>query len=127
MKQCGRRRLVEIAEPLTIRQLISTQENASVSGSGIRRAMLVFSERGGLSVHDALAGVKMPCAVFALIGPEGGWSDDELEALNDHGCKAITLGPRVLRTETAALVGLTLIQHELGDLSPRTNEQTDVT
>jgi len=127
MKQCGRRRLVEIAEPLTIRQLISTQENAGVSGSGIRRAMLVFSERGGLSVHDALAGVKMPCAVFALIGPEGGWSDDELEALNDHGCKAVTLGPRVLRTETAALVGLTLIQHELGDLSPRTNEQTDVT
>lgn len=122
MKQCGRRQLVEITEPLTIRQFIAANEASSGSpgvASHIPPALLLFSERGGAAVTDALAEISKPCAVVALIGPEGGWSDDELEALNDCGCKTVTLGPRVLRTETAAVVAVTLIQHAMGDLSPR--------
>ena len=122
MKQCGRRKLVDITEPLTIRQFINSTDGASGPPSHIRRALLLFSERGGLAVIDALADLGNPSAVLALVGPEGGWSDDELEALSDWGCKAVTLGPRVLRTETAAVVAVTLIQHAMGDLSTRGTE-----
>ena len=55
-------------------------------------------------------------------GAEGGWSDDELDLLEHHGAKPVSLGPRVLRTETAAVVAITLIQHLTGDLSARGNE-----
>lgn len=119
-KQCGRRRLVQITEPLSIYQFMSAVEssNQSVAEKGYH-SLLLFSERGGYGVNEALGAASSFRPVIALVGPEGGWSDDELEALNDHGCKPVTLGPRIIRTETAALVAIILIQHALGDLSSR--------
>jgi 16S rRNA (uracil1498-N3)-methyltransferase len=54
--------------------------------------------------------------VFA-VGPEGGWSDPERALLQKHGARPLRLGGRVLRAETAVLVGLTVLQFALGDLS----------
>lgn len=51
-----------------------------------------------------------------LIGPEGGLSDREIEAAGGGGFVPLTLGPRVLRTETAPVVALTLLQYHFGDL-----------
>ena len=51
-----------------------------------------------------------------LIGPEGGWEDDELRAAQAAGCEPITLGPRVLRTETAGLAALAAMMALWGDL-----------
>ena len=120
-KQCGRRRLVEITAPRRLSDYIAERESARAiprDVSRIQRALL-FSEKGGVPVTEALADASPQCEIFALIGPEGGWSDDELESLTECGCRAVTLGPRVLRTETAALVALALIQHVMGDLSRR--------
>lgn len=50
------------------------------------------------------------------IGPEGGWTDHEVEALLDAGARPLSLGPRVLRTETAAITAVALAQHLAGDL-----------
>ena len=83
----------------------------------IQSALLLFSEKGGMPVAAALAEISILCPIVALIGPEGGWSDDEMETLNDCGSRAVTLGPRVLRTETAAVVAIALIQQASGDLS----------
>ena len=59
---------------------------------------------------------KSPWAI--LIGPEGGFSDAERATLNAHpNAHAITLGPRILRADTAAVAALTLWQHRLGDWS----------
>jgi len=122
MKQCGRRRLVEITTPRTLREFSAKRDRSSAgtpdAAPHTSPALLLFSAKGGMAVTDALAGMPSHCPVSALIGPEGGWSDDEMEMLNDCGCKAVTLGPRVLRTETAAVVAITLIQHAMGDLSP---------
>jgi 16S rRNA (uracil1498-N3)-methyltransferase len=52
--------------------------------------------------------------VFA-VGPEGGWSDAERAMLEKRGARPLRLGGRVLRAETAVLVGLSVLQHELGD------------
>lgn len=109
LKQSGRRRLVDIRPPATIAQFID--EN---SGSN---SLLVFSERGGVTLREALSTRSAHRPIAALVGPEGGWSDTELLLLEQRGAKAVTLGPRVLRTETAGIVALALLQHALGDLS----------
>jgi 16S rRNA (uracil1498-N3)-methyltransferase len=54
--------------------------------------------------------------ITLLIGPEGGWTDDECAAFDAHAVTRVCLGPRVLRAETAAVVGLSLAQHHFGDL-----------
>ena len=108
LKQCGRRRLVEITLPITISRLTESED------AGL---LLVFSEKGGISIAAALRQAGTPNSVTALIGPEGGWSDAELTLLDGRGATAVGLGPRILRTETAAVVAITLVQHSLGDLS----------
>lgn len=54
--------------------------------------------------------------VGVLVGPEGGFEQEEIEILKNSGAKIITLGNRILRTETAGFVATSLIQYELGDL-----------
>lgn len=51
-----------------------------------------------------------------LVGPEGGFEEEEIETLKEKGAYIITLGSRILRTETAGFVATSLIQYELGDL-----------
>ena len=54
--------------------------------------------------------------IGVLIGPEGGIASEEIEILKEEGVKVITLGKRILRTETAGFVATSLIQYELSDL-----------
>lgn len=54
--------------------------------------------------------------VAIIIGPEGGFEESEILDLKDEGSFIVTLGPRILRTETAGFVALSLIMYELGDL-----------
>jgi 16S rRNA (uracil1498-N3)-methyltransferase len=125
LKQSGGRRLVTIHAPLTLADFVTS--TATDSSSVIESAQanvhqnapvrLVFSERGGLPINDALREMSSAQPVIACVGPEGGWSDDELKMLAESGARFVTLGPRILRTETAAVVAVTLIQHRLGDLS----------
>ncbi|QLY78666.1 16S rRNA (uracil(1498)-N(3))-methyltransferase [Clostridium intestinale] len=51
-----------------------------------------------------------------IIGPEGGFEEEEIEKLKDNGAYIVTLGPRILRTETAGFVCGSLLQYEFGDL-----------
>ncbi|MDV6315596.1 16S rRNA (uracil(1498)-N(3))-methyltransferase [Idiomarina sp. HP20-50] len=62
------------------------------------------------SFNDADKGIQL------LIGPEGGFSEAEVHAAEQHGFKPMRLGPRILRTETAALSALTAVQYQFGDL-----------
>ncbi|MEZ4387498.1 MAG: RsmE family RNA methyltransferase, partial [Candidatus Krumholzibacteriia bacterium] len=57
-----------------------------------------------------LAGQAAPAELLVLIGPEGGWSAAELHLFAGRGAVPLTLGPHVLRTETAALAGLVALQ-----------------
>jgi 16S rRNA (uracil1498-N3)-methyltransferase len=69
----------------------------------------VLAERGkNLSLPASLPPTP-PAAVSLFIGPEGGWTPDELELLAAAGARPVTLGPRILRTETAALAAVTLV------------------
>ncbi len=54
--------------------------------------------------------------VALLIGPEGGLSDSEIHASQRDGFTGLQLGPRVLRTETAPLAAISIVQHRWGDM-----------
>ncbi len=54
--------------------------------------------------------------IHLIIGPEGGFEEEEIEQIEKVGGKIVTLGPRILRTETAGLVALTILMYELGDM-----------
>jgi 16S rRNA (uracil1498-N3)-methyltransferase len=108
LKQCGRRTLVEIEQPVAVEEFLNR--------SGVQGPVLIFTRQGGKSLTDLLRS-RTHERVTAVVGPEGGWSDRELKLFAKHGCQPVTLGPRVLRTETAAIVAVALIQHEAGDLS----------
>jgi len=64
-----------------------------------------------------LARVKLHGQVQLVVGPEGGFSDFELGLASSHGVEAVSLGPRVLRTETAAPAAVAVLQALAGDLA----------
>jgi 16S rRNA (uracil1498-N3)-methyltransferase len=110
-KQCGRARLMGIAEPVEFKALI-----ARPTEKGELR--LMFAERNGTSLADAAqySPADFP-KMFALVGPEGGWADEEIEVARDAGWQIVTLGGRTLRAETAAIAIVALLQHRFGDLA----------
>lgn len=67
--------------------------------------------------NQALNSYTAPQSVCLLIGPEGGLSEDEINQAERQGFNPLVLGPRILRTETAPLVALSLVQYQWGDLS----------
>jgi len=103
-EQCGRNRLPQITPPMSLQDFLVSDYPA-----GLR---LVLSPEGGLTARELPASP----AVTLLIGPEGGLSDAERSAALAAQFTGMMLGPRILRTETAALAALAVIQQRLGDL-----------
>jgi 16S rRNA (uracil1498-N3)-methyltransferase len=103
-EQCGRNRVPEITAPMGLQEFL-------VSGLPEGQRLLLNPD-GGLKARDLPASD----AVTLLIGPEGGLSDAERTAAGAAQFQALSLGPRILRTETAALAALAVIQQQLGDL-----------
>ncbi len=98
-KQCGRSVVPEVTPPIPFESVI--KEDSCV----------MFSERGGETLNTDLKE-----SVVAVIGSEGGWSDEELEQARAANVPIVTLGGRVLRAETAAITAAVLFQHLYGDL-----------
>ena len=73
---------------------------------------LVLHHRSDQSLQDHAT----PKSVTLLVGPEGGLTDEEIAAAQNHGFHPLTVGPRVLRTETAPMVVLTAVQLLWGDI-----------
>lgn len=74
-----------------------------------------YENEQNLSIKYGLKEVKGN-KINLIIGPEGGFEGHEINSLKDMGAKVVTLGPRLLRTETAGLVASTIILYELGNL-----------
>jgi 16S rRNA (uracil1498-N3)-methyltransferase len=104
-EQCGRNRIPELPTPADFFDILT----ADAPGN----TRLLLSPTGDLRIDDLKDVGK---GITVLIGPEGGLEDVEQEAAIRAGFKAVRLGPRVLRTETAALAALTIIQRYFGDL-----------
>ena len=81
-------------------------------------AALFFWEAAGQGDLKQILNQSGPLRRIAcLVGPEGGFTDGEAELAQQAGAKVVTLGPRILRAETAAVVGTSLVMHECGEMS----------
>jgi 16S rRNA (uracil1498-N3)-methyltransferase len=104
-EQSGRERIPDVAAPLGLQEFLQGID------SGATR--LLLSPTGTQRVADLRTAAS---GIVVLIGPEGGLAETEQRAAVAAGFRAVRLGPRVLRTETAAVAALTLLQHQMGDL-----------
>jgi len=94
-KQCGRTRLMEITAVLPFESALLTREQA------VR--MIASPAPGGPGLAEFAAGLQPGQGVTAFIGPEGGFTPEEMDLAAQAGCAAVSLGPRILRVETAAV------------------------
>lgn len=120
-KQSGRPDLPEVAEPVPYREALAV---CRAQGSGL--TLLAWEGLAGAGAWESLrprlreavetAGAGSELCVNLFIGPEGGFSEEEVELAQSLGAHAFGLGPRILRAETAALAACALLQYELGNL-----------
>lgn len=106
-KQCGQNRLPEVAEPMTPKAFAERLEKGDLHliaslQPDARPLKTVLKEHG-----------KTPNQVTIFVGPEGDFTPAEIALAKSHGCQPITLGPIILRTETAAIYCLSVLAHEL--------------
>jgi 16S rRNA (uracil1498-N3)-methyltransferase len=104
-EQSGRNRVPEVSKPTALYEWLERRDTHVTA--------LLLSPGAAIRMADiSPTGAR----ITVLIGPEGGLADIEQETAVKSGFTAVRLGPRVLRTETAAVCALTLLQQQFGDL-----------
>ncbi len=101
-EQCQRNRLPELNTAATFTDFVRDENS-------IEKFILHHHSQQPLNHTPA------PESVCLLVGPEGGFSEGEITLAQQHDCKTLALGQRVLRTETAPLVALSILQYQWGD------------
>lgn len=104
-EQSERGRIPKLAEPLTFKAMLAQLADFDL-------ALMLYAGEGGVGLKTAVSQTQ-PKTIALLIGPEGGYTDQEVTQARAAGAHIITLGPRILRTETAAIVATALTLHEL--------------
>ena len=103
-KQTGRAVLMQVAEPVAFDAFLKKLPDIDA---------ILFSERSGQALDLKTKQNKLT----AIIGPEGGWDDSEIESASNAGITIVTLGGRILRAETAAIAIAAVLQNRLGDFN----------
>ena len=110
-EQCERGRVPDVGAPVAL-------ESAVASAPGLK--LLPWEEEfasGGRGLTACLRSLEAPPAAVSLfIGPEGGFAPEEVGRAREAGCVSVSLGERVLRSETAGIVAVALVMGELGEL-----------
>ena len=108
-EQCGILGIAEVAEPVAFDRFLDRRQE---------ERLLVFCDEAAdvANPWHALARERPPGGIDVLIGPEGGFAEEEREALlrQPHALR-LSLGPRILRADTAGVAALALVQAALGD------------
>ncbi len=107
-EQSGRCRLAEIRSPETLNDFLTSKNNHTgfICDLGCDHTIATYQQET----------INATAEVLLLVGPEGGFTQDEQAVAKQQGLLPLSLGPRVLRTETAAVTALTLLQSRWGDL-----------
>ena len=108
-KQCGRNRLPLLENPLSFEGLLETAEKAL--------RLIPYEQETAYTFRNLADNTSKVEEVLACIGPEGGFPPEEVRKAREKNFLPVSLGPRVLRSETAALTLVTLLQFIWGDLS----------
>lgn len=108
-KQSGRQKIPSVQKPTKLKNLIENISKYDI-------LLLPYECEKDVTLKSVLRNLDKECKnVAIIIGPEGGFSEEEVELLNLENVKRVTLGPRILRTETAGLATLAMVLYELQD------------
>jgi 16S rRNA (uracil1498-N3)-methyltransferase len=110
-RQCGRRVFLELQTSVTLRDFCATYRWAPVK-------LVCWEEEQQRGLRQVLEGLARQSPVVVLIGPEGGLTPTEVAMAQSHGFLSVSLGPRRLRTETAAIAMTSILRYSLGELEP---------
>jgi 16S rRNA (uracil1498-N3)-methyltransferase len=106
IKQCGTAWLPQLEEPMRLEQFLARKEHFDL-------ALVGSLQPDAKHPREYLRYMERPKSAAIWIGPEGDFTASELEAIKASGARPITLGPLVLRTETAAIYCLSILNYEL--------------
>jgi 16S rRNA (uracil1498-N3)-methyltransferase len=107
-KQCRRSKLPEIIKTLTFEDVLDYGLSCDLQ--------IIFYENESVALKSLMPANPAPRKILLILGPEGGFSDQEIENARAAGCVVAGLGPRILRAETAAIAACTLTQFLYGDM-----------
>ncbi len=114
-EQSGRSIIPALHETLTFQVALKTETG---------KPSIIPALEAGTTLRQAIVGLKHAnlANISIFIGPEGGFTPDEVREADSAGVQSVTLGPRTLRAETAAVAALTMTLYELGEMD--SNQQT---
>lgn len=107
-KQSERMTVPTIEQPTTLDLAVAAAEGPIVA----------LVERSSLHIREALDALDDPGTVTLVVGPEGGWSEEERTRLEGSGAACVSLGRGILRAETAAIAGLAIVRYALRSHEP---------
>lgn len=107
-KQCQRAKVPEAREVMTFVDAVSDAKGADL-------CLLPYEEEKSVSIKEVLKAAENIQTVSIFIGPEGGFEPSEVELARQNGFQTVSMGSRILRTETASLAAITAVMYELGD------------
>jgi 16S rRNA (uracil1498-N3)-methyltransferase len=102
-------RVPTIAPPQSLSALLTSRATGTLT-------LMLAERRDGKSLQMVELPQGVTGSVLVLIGPEGGWSKEEVLMAGQTGCVLITLGQHILRSETAAIATISILQSRLGEL-----------
>ena len=106
-KQSLRNDILEVAQVATFMDLINSLKNFDY-------VIMAYEKEKDVLLKDVLKNINGDtCKIAVIIGPEGGIDDSEAEKLVENGARSVSLGKRILRTETAPIVVAANIMYEL--------------
>jgi 16S rRNA (uracil1498-N3)-methyltransferase len=118
VKQCRRSRLMEIGLSVSFDEMLILAKDADIK--------IIFWENAESPlITNAFSSKKHKIrSVYSMIGPEGGFSADEVKQAKRAGFFPVGIGPRILRAETAAVAACTLLQYLFGDFGEKSLDKT---
>lgn len=107
VKQCRRGLIPEVSEPVKTAEMLEMMKSFDM-------ILFPYESETGRTIKDSLRGLESkPASIAMVIGPEGGFSDKEADALKEIGADCVSLGKTILRTETAGMAALAMVMYEL--------------
>ncbi len=117
-KQCRRPDVPEVSEPAELDGVLAHLPEQCV-------ALIPWEEENKVSLKDILYKNNAGEEIYVFIGPEGGFTPAEAEQAREAGVRPVTLGPRILRTETAGIAVLAMVLCRWGDLGGMDNDKKE--
>ena len=109
--QCGRRTLLELATPSSLTDFCARYDAAAVK-------IICWEQEKSRGIRQVLEAGERCYPIAVLVGPESGFTEAEVAAAETHGFVPVSLGPRRLRSETAAVTVTSIIRYSRGELDP---------